>query len=117
MFFYILAPVPALITRRLGSDFSSFSGNSKYASSHNSLTFLRDSDLGHLSAVQIVQVQGTFSVSLYPFKWVPGIELGLNHCEEETHHPSHNATMAHDGTSLTMSLILSMGLKKILLSN
>ncbi|XP_065070278.1 leptin receptor overlapping transcript-like 1 [Rhopilema esculentum] len=27
LFFYILAPIPALITRRLGSDFSSFSGN------------------------------------------------------------------------------------------
>ncbi|XP_057297956.1 leptin receptor gene-related protein-like [Hydractinia symbiolongicarpus] len=28
LFFYILAPIPALIVRRVGSDFSSFSGTS-----------------------------------------------------------------------------------------
>lgn len=32
LFFYVLAPIPALISRRVGSDFSSFSGNSNLVS-------------------------------------------------------------------------------------
>lgn len=29
VFFYVLAPIPAIIVKRVGSDFSSFSGSSK----------------------------------------------------------------------------------------